>query len=94
MDHFQKYSAHSRIYLSHRALASPLPKIVSLAIKHHNAAVAVAIRDINVAIGRVNSYISRTIQELMTGIHRVARSSFVSTIREVGGIEFPLYSDL
>src|ERR1700730_4372362 len=62
----QKHTSHTSVDLGHRPLAPPLPEEVSFAIKDHDTAIAVAVRDIYLPIRGVNRDTRRKVQQCVT----------------------------
>ena len=61
MDDPEKRAADLRFSLGSCPLASPLSEVFSFAIKDHNPAIAVAVRDVHVVIGGINRDIRRIV---------------------------------
>ncbi len=53
MDDPKKNATHPRVDLRYRPLPPPLTEVFSIAIKNHNAVIAVAIGDVHVAIAGI-----------------------------------------
>ena len=58
----QERAAHASLALGLGGLAAKLAEVVPVTIEDHDAAVAVAVRDVHVAVGRIDCEARRLVQ--------------------------------
>ena len=88
MHNSQEHAAHAGLVFRLSGLPAELADVVPVLVEDHDAAVAVAVSDIHVPVGRIHREARRLVQQRMARIQRSALS------RAVRRVELPFGADL